>query len=119
MNKKKLAGIIGGCIIAIIVIVVIATPIPTYILSVSVNPPQAGSVSPASGEYKSGEQVTLTATPASGYTFDYWDGAASGSSNTVTITMNSNKTIATIIAIVQTTMIAASLFLLITSSFQN
>jgi hypothetical protein len=35
--------------------------------------------------------VTLTATPASGYAFDYWDGAASGSSPTVTITMNSDK----------------------------
>ena len=95
MSKKKLAGIIVVCIIAIIVIVVLATPTPTptYTLSVSVNPPEAGSVSPSGGEYESGLQITLTATPASGYTFDYWDDAASGSSNTVTITMNSNKTI--------------------------
>jgi len=95
MSKKKLAGIVVGCIIAIIVIAAIATPTPTptYTLSVSVNPPQAGSVSPSGGECESGLQITLTATPASGYTFDYWDGAASGSSNTVTITMNSNKTI--------------------------
>ena len=40
---------------------------------------KAGSVSPSGGEYESGLQITLTATPASGYTFDYWDGAASGS----------------------------------------
>ena len=93
MSKKKLAGIILGCIIAVIIIAVLVATTPTYTLSVSVNPPQAGSVSPSSGEYESGVQVTLTATPASGYTFDYWDDAASGSSNTVTITMNSNKTV--------------------------
>jgi beta-lactamase superfamily II metal-dependent hydrolase len=55
-------------------------------------------VSPAGGQYKSGVQITLTATPASGYTFDYWQDVASSSSNTVssntvTITMNANKLI--------------------------
>ena len=91
MSKKKIAGIIVGCIIAIIVIVVIATPTPTYTLSVSVSPSGAGSVSPSGGEYESGVQVTLTASPASGYTFDYWEGGASGTSPTVTITMDSDK----------------------------
>jgi len=95
MSKKKLAGIIVGCVIAIIVIAAVATPkpTPTYTLSVSVNPPEAGSVSPSSGNYDSGLQITLTASSASGYIFDYWDGDASGSSNTVTINMNSNKAI--------------------------
>ena len=100
MNKKKLAGIIVGCIIAIIVIAAIVrpTPTPTYTLSVIVNPPQAGSVSPSGGEYESGLQITLTATPASGYSFDYWEDMASSSSNTVSsntviITMNSHKAI--------------------------
>jgi len=64
---------------------------PEYTLSVSVSPSGAGSVSPPGGKYESGLQVTLTATSTSGYTFDYWDGAASGSSHTVTITMDSNK----------------------------
>ena len=67
------------------------TSTPTYTLSVSVSPSGAGSVSPPGGKYESGLQVTLTATFASGYTFDYWDGAASGSSHTITIIMNSNK----------------------------
>ena len=98
MNKKKLAGIIGGCVIAIIIIAALAAPTPTYRLSVSINPPQAGSVSPSGGEYESGVQVTLTATPASGYKFDYWRDLASSSSdtvtsNTVTITMNAHKAI--------------------------
>jgi len=96
MSKNKLAAIIVVCTIAIIVAIILFSIKPwerTYTLSVSVNPSQAGSVSPVGGEYESGEQVTLTASPASGYTFDYWYGAASGSSNTVTITMNSDKTI--------------------------
>jgi len=93
MSKKTLAGVIVGCIIVVIVIVVIAINASTYTLSVSVSPSGAGSVSPAGGQYKSGEQVILTASPASGYTFDYWWGSASSSSLTITITMDSDKNI--------------------------
>jgi hypothetical protein len=93
MSKKKLIGIIAGCVIAIIVIVALVIPPTMYTLSVSIDPPQAGSVSPSDGQYKSGEQVILTASPASGYTFDYWWGSATGSSPTITITMDSDKSI--------------------------
>jgi uncharacterized repeat protein (TIGR02543 family) len=65
----------------------------TYTLSTSVSPSGAGSVSPSGGQYESGIQVTLTATPASGYTFDYWTGSASGSSATITITIDSDKSL--------------------------
>lgn len=65
----------------------------TYTLSVSVSPLGAGSVSPSGGQYEPGVQVTLTATPASGYTFDYWNGDASGSSASITITMDSDKSV--------------------------
>ncbi|MBA7715755.1 hypothetical protein ES703_124813 [subsurface metagenome] len=65
----------------------------TYILSVSVSPSGAGSGSPSGGQYEEGAQVTLSATAASGYTFDYWGGDASGSSSTITITMNSDKSV--------------------------
>jgi endonuclease/exonuclease/phosphatase family metal-dependent hydrolase len=99
MSKKKLIGIIVACIMAVTAVIVVTNPrqpMPTaqnYTLTTYINPSEAGSVSPAAGQYESGVQITLSATPASGYTFDYWDGAASGSSNTVTVTMNSNKTI--------------------------
>jgi uncharacterized repeat protein (TIGR02543 family) len=54
-----------------------------------------GSTSPAAGTYSyaSGTQVTVTATPASGYVFTGWVGAASGTSNPVTITVDGNKTL--------------------------
>jgi len=64
-----------------------------YTLTTSVSPSGGGSVSPAGGTYAAGSQVTLTATPASGYNFSNWGGDASGSQNPITITMNSNKSI--------------------------
>ncbi len=94
--KKKLAGIIIACTVAIVVTIVLFSIKPwqpTYTLSVSVSPPQAGSVSPSSGLYKRGAQVTLTASPASGYTFDNWEGGASGATTNMTVTMNEDYSI--------------------------
>ena len=65
----------------------------TYTLSTSVSPSGAGSVAPSDGQYEEGTLLTLTAIPASGYAFDYWDGDASGSSITITLTMDSDKSI--------------------------
>jgi uncharacterized repeat protein (TIGR02543 family) len=67
----------------------------TYSLSVNVSPQGAGTVSlnPAGGSYTAGTQVTLTATPSSGYVFSNWTGDLTGTTNPATITMNSNKTV--------------------------
>lgn len=43
--------------------------------------------------YNEGEQVTLTAIPNSGYNFAGWNGDVTGTSNPLTILMNSNKNI--------------------------
>lgn len=64
-----------------------------FTLTINISPPGAGSVSPAGGEYDHGVTVTLTATPASDYTFDYWSGSAAGTTPTTTITMNSDKSV--------------------------
>jgi uncharacterized repeat protein (TIGR02543 family) len=96
LSKKNLAVIILVGIIAIILAVTLATPTLTHTLSVSVNPPQAGSVSPSGGEYESGVQVTLTASAANGHAFDYWSGSAAGTAPTaptVTLTMDSDKSL--------------------------
>lgn len=71
----------------------VTQPTAKYMLSVTVNPPEAGnvSISPPGGTYDSGTVVTLTATPASGYQFDSWSGGVSGTSHTVTISMSTNK----------------------------
>jgi uncharacterized repeat protein (TIGR02543 family) len=66
-----------------------------YTLTTSVSPQGAGTVSlnPAGGVYTAGTQVTLTATPNSGYVFSSWSGDLSGTTNPATITMDSNKTV--------------------------
>jgi uncharacterized repeat protein (TIGR02543 family) len=64
----------------------------TYSLTTNANPVAGGSVS-GSGTYNSGTVVTVTATPAAGYTFVNWSGDASGTNATTTVTMNSNKSV--------------------------
>ncbi|MHB8104615.1 MAG: InlB B-repeat-containing protein [Dehalococcoidales bacterium] len=72
---------------------VTAVFIKTYILSVTINPVEGGSVSPIGGIYDIGSNVTLTAVPATGYRFDHWEGAASGNETSIIITMDANKSV--------------------------
>ena len=71
-----------------------------FTLSVQVNPANSGTVSPASGTFDDGTQVTLTATPSQGYAFVNWTGAASGNDNPLLITMTSDKTVTAVFALV-------------------
>jgi uncharacterized repeat protein (TIGR02543 family) len=48
---------------------------------------------PQPGQLPCREHVTLTATPASGWSFSGWSGDASGSTNPLQVTMDGNKTI--------------------------
>ncbi len=98
MASKLAAGIIvvivvvgGG--VAVYILTRPSEAPETYTLTTSVSPSGSGSVSPSSGTYNTGTLVTLTSTPASGYQFDYWSGDASGTSTSVTITMDSNKSV--------------------------
>ena len=80
-------------------------PDPTYYtLTTSASPSAGGSVStnPGGTSFASGTQVTLTATPASGYTFSGWSGDATGTATSVTVTMDSNKTVTANFAVNQT-----------------
>lgn len=104
MSKGKLAGIIAGCVVVIIVVVLALNDGDSngggsngggtyYTLVTNTSPPEGGSVSPAGGEYESGEKVPLTARPASGYTFDCWSGDAGGTTSTITVNMDSDKSV--------------------------
>ncbi len=63
-----------------------------YTLTTSVYPSNGGSVSrsPNQTSYTSGTPVTVTASPAQGYTFTKWSGASSSTSTSVTVYMYSN-----------------------------
>lgn len=49
-----------------------------------------GSVEPGSGMYIAGAEVTLTATPDAGYTFESWGGDLNSEDNPLTFSMDSN-----------------------------
>jgi len=61
-----------------------------------------GSVTPASGTFSYGSIQTLTATPATGYTFTGWSGDATGTTNPLSVTMNANKNITATFTIIYT-----------------
>ncbi|MFA5805787.1 MAG: LamG-like jellyroll fold domain-containing protein [Melioribacteraceae bacterium] len=63
-----------------------------YSLNLLSNPSNGGSTS-GSGTYNSGSNVTVTAMPATGYTFTGWSGDASGNTNPLTVAMTYNKNI--------------------------
>jgi uncharacterized repeat protein (TIGR01451 family)/uncharacterized repeat protein (TIGR02543 family) len=96
MDRKKLVVIIIACAVVAVVAIVLAIVRPwegpasaqTYTLTTAVNPPGTGLVSPSGRQYEAGVQVTITASPASGYTFDHWSGSASDTSPTISITMD-------------------------------
>jgi hypothetical protein len=70
-------------------------PLPANEFTLTVNVSGSGSVtkSPDKGSYASGTEVTLTATPASGATFEGWGGDVSGTNTTVKVTLSANKTV--------------------------
>lgn len=67
----------------------------TYTLSLTASPSAGGTItaSPSASSYTSGTVVTLTATPASGYTFTSWSGGASGTSASTTVTITANTSV--------------------------
>lgn len=92
LNKKLLLVILiitSGCLVE----EEETTPAPTptqYTLTVTAG--EGGSVSTDGGTYDEGTTVTITATPSEGYRFSGWEGNDS-TSESITITLNSNQTI--------------------------
>jgi len=67
--------------------------INTYTLDVNIVGNGSVTKNPDQQTYDHGTTVTLTATPDTGYHFVSWSGDASGTTNPLTITMDSNKSI--------------------------
>lgn len=64
-----------------------------YTISTSANGSGTVALNPPGGTYNAGTQVTITATPSTGFQFSNWSGSISGSANPITVTINSNLTI--------------------------
>ena len=52
-----------------------------------------GTVSPSGGHYHSGATMNLSAVPASGWRFAYWQGDLTGTQNPAPLVMNGNKSV--------------------------
>ena len=63
-----------------------------YTLTTSANPADGGTVSPSTQQYDEGKTATITATASSEYLFQSWSGAT-GSSNSTSVVMNSDKSV--------------------------
>jgi hypothetical protein len=64
-----------------------------YALTATVTGSGWVSRGPAKSGYTHGEQVTLTATPAPGWSFQGWSGALTGANNPATVTMSTDATV--------------------------
>jgi hypothetical protein len=78
------------------------TPDPAA-LSVNINQPAWGTVSPTGGVYTVGAQLELLATPAPYFRFEGWSGGVSGTSNPLSIVLETNLVVEAIFSEVLTT----------------
>ncbi len=60
-------------------------------LQVSSIPSNGGTISPSSNAYEKGSVLSLLATPSGEFTFKQWQGSLSGSTNPISLTMDSDK----------------------------
>ena len=70
-------------------------PIPTYTFTSAVAPVNGGTVATNAGQgpFNAGTVITVTATPAAGYSFTGWTGNITSTSNPLVVTINANTTL--------------------------
>lgn len=62
-----------------------------YKLTCTVSPLDGGTITPENQEYDRGTQVSLIASPASGYRFDHWGGDVAGTTSFIVMFMDQQK----------------------------
>jgi len=68
-------------------------PVTTYTLSASVSPQQGGSVTPSSGTFDEGANVSVEATANEGWVFDSWTGDVQSTDNPLNFTITANTSL--------------------------
>ena len=98
MGKKNLIKVLEKTSLYIFLIILfscskdVEEPV-LFTLTVTANPTEGGTVSPTNGQYESGDVATVTATPNAEYVFEKWTGGVTGTSSSVSVTMNGNKSV--------------------------
>ncbi len=80
-------------ILSVIILSCSTESTPVYQLTVSADPPEAGTVSPATAEVEEGESIQITATANEHWVFERWGGDHSGTENPVSIVMDADKNV--------------------------
>ncbi|MCJ8164146.1 InlB B-repeat-containing protein [Pontibacter sp. E15-1] len=80
--------------------------VQNYALTLTTSGSGTVSRSPELSAYPAGSQVTLTATPAQGYTFSGWSGNTTATANPLTLTMDADKALTATFAPAQYTVSA-------------
>ena len=82
---------------------------PKHDLTTAVSPSAGGTINPSAGthSYSQGSLVTVTASPASGYAFDHWEGDCSGT-GTCQVTMDADKSVTAIFTTLPTYTLTAN-----------
>jgi hypothetical protein len=88
---KKILPIVFISLLFILIDSCSKEDIKVYELTTSASPAEGGSVSPSSGSFVSGEEVSITAKASSGYVFKNWSGSITGTTNPIKMNMNSDK----------------------------
>ena len=68
-------------------------PLSNYVLEIRVNGEGTTDPNPGTHRYDKDEEVPITATPDEGWRFDHWESDAQGEDASVTITMDSGKSV--------------------------
>ncbi|MBU3665786.1 MAG: hypothetical protein FGM15_07920 [Chthoniobacterales bacterium] len=71
----------------------IRSPVQTYTLNLTATAGGSASTAPSGSTFEAGQVVQVTATPAAGYTFSGWTGDATGETNPLSVTMNSDLSV--------------------------
>jgi hypothetical protein len=67
--------------------------LPMFELTVAVNNPAWGSVTPTNGLYLAGSSVEILAVPAPYFRFDQWSGHANGTNNPLLLLLDTNRSV--------------------------
>ncbi|NBC25997.1 MAG: hypothetical protein GVY08_03980 [Bacteroidetes bacterium] len=67
--------------------------IPLFTLNTDIVPEGAGTIEPNEGEFSTGENITITASPAEGFVFERWEGDLNGNTNPETLIFSGDRSV--------------------------
>ena len=90
---RRITNLLSITILLIIVYSCSTESTPVYQLSTSVEPSEAGTVTPSTAESEEGDSIQITANANEHWVFDRWSGDYSGTENPASILMDADKSV--------------------------